>query len=361
MLKPQFRVVTSKRTTHNPQREKPIGADEKPDYQWDTYSDDPFSRKDCVKESDDSWNTSSMTVTKDNNHITVSFDGLTLGQFTGGCDFNFFDGTNLIRIEAVASTEEDGVAYLYHAGLEGFDIGKLYYISPKRREVLENPGLHTNAGPDRDRERVYARGRTLTLGLENGSVAAFPSPHRFFWGGQTENIVGNHYYIRKSGKPTMAIGIRHNKSPEHFNIRWPGYNAKPGTVQRMSVFFMPTADSVYVTRAMAMKYTNFDHLRELPGYKRLGAHMHVATHAAWIRDPRVQRPWEKLTRENGFDIFAPCDFWAEGRCDDNKEGRKSDLERYQAMAKCVSTPDYLVVPAEEIADRSGKKTLIRFH
>ena len=361
MLKPQFRVVTSKRTTHNPQREKPIGADEKPDYQWDTYSDDPFSRKDCVKESDDNWNTSSMTVTKDNNHITVSFDGLTLGQFTGGCDFNFFDGTNLIRIEAVASTEEDGVAYLYHAGLEGFDIGKLYYISPKRREILENPGLHTNAGPDRDRERVYARGRTLTLGLENGSVAAFPSPHRFFWGGQTENIVGNHYYIRKSGKPTMAIGIRHNKSPEHFNIRWPGYNAKPGTVQRMSVFFMPTADSVYVTRAMAMKYTNFDHLRELPGYKRLGAHMHVATHAAWIRDPRVQRPWEKLTRENGFDIFAPCDFWAEGRCDDNKEGRKSDLERYQAMAKCVSTSDYLVVPAEEIADRSGKKTLIRFH
>ena len=93
------------------------------------------------------------------------------------------------------------MAYLYHAGLEGFDIGKLYYISPKRRESWKIPDSTPMQAPDRDRERVNTRGRVLTLGLENGSVAAFPSPHRFFWGGQTENIVGNHYYIRKSGKP----------------------------------------------------------------------------------------------------------------------------------------------------------------
>ena len=54
MLTPQFKVVTGKRTTHNPQREKPVGADEKPDYQWDTYSDDPFSKKD-VKEAVQEW------------------------------------------------------------------------------------------------------------------------------------------------------------------------------------------------------------------------------------------------------------------------------------------------------------------
>ena len=36
-----------------------------------------------------------------------------------------------------------------------------------------------------------------------------------------------------------------------------------------------------------------------------------------------------------MDIFAPCDFWAEGRCGDNREGRKSDLERYQAMGPVV--------------------------
>ena len=83
MLTPQFKVVTGKRTTHNPQREKPVGADEKPDYQWDTYSDDPFSKKD-VKEAVQEWNTTQMSVKVSGNHTTVSFDGLTLGQFKGG-------------------------------------------------------------------------------------------------------------------------------------------------------------------------------------------------------------------------------------------------------------------------------------
>lgn len=359
-LCPQFKVVTGKRTTHNPQREKPIAAGEKPDYQWDTYSDDPFS-KPGVQEAAGQWATTSLQVEKRGRHTTVTFDGLTLGQFTGGCQFHFFDGSNLIRMEAVASTQEDGVAYLYHAGLSGFPVGKLYYVSPKGREVLENPGYHTNSGPDRDRERVKVRGRVLTLGLEEGSVAVFPSPHRFFWGGQTENIVGNHYYIRKSGQNTMALGVRHNKSPEHFNVRWPGYNAKPDTQQRMSVFFLPTAESVYVTRARVMRYTNFDHLRRLPGYKCLGAHMHVAAQAAWIRNQRKERPWERLTKDLGFDIFAPCDFWAEGRCEDNTRGRRSDLERYQAMAKFCSTPDYLVVPAEELADMTGQHVLVPYH
>lgn len=360
-LYPKFRVITAKRTTVNPQRVKEITEGEDQNYQWDTYSDNPFGHKQNVKQSDSRFQTANMSVTVDGGHTSVSFDGIRIGVFSGTCEFHIFNGTNLIRMEANVSTEENGVAYLYHAGLDGFEIGKLYYISPKRHEIYENPGLHTNSGPDRDRQRVDARGRVLTLGVTNGAIAAFPSPHRFFWGAQTENIVGYNYYIRSSLKDTMEIGIRHNMEEENYNVRWPAYNAKPGTVQRMSAFFMPTAESVYVTRAMVMKYTNFDHLRILPGYKRLGAHMHVATHAAWLRDPRVQRPWEKLTKENGFDIFAPCDFWAEGRNDDNKEGRKMDLERYHATARSCSTSDYLVVPAEELADMHRVHELIRFH
>lgn len=363
MLTPQFKVVTSKRTKNNPQRLKGLAPGEELGYQWDTYSDDPMSHKEWVKEAKDTWNTTKLEVSRDNCVTSVTYDGLTLGQFTGGCRFNFFEGSNLIRIEAIASTEEDGVAYLYHAGLGGFEIGKLYYITPNRHECLENPGLHTNSGPDRDRQRVDARGRILTLSQTAGAVAVFPAPHRFMWGAQTENIVGYNYYNREKDG-TLSVGVRHNKEEEHFNVRWPCYNAKPGTRQHMAFFMCVSAESVWVTRAMAMKYTNFDHLRSLNGYKRLGAHMHVATHAAWIRDQRAERPWEKLMKEVGFDIFAPCDFWAEGRNDDNRDGRKADLERYQAMAKYCSTPDFLVVPAEELAvDPNGdaSRQLIPYH
>ena len=83
-------------------------------------------------------------------------------------------------------------------------------------------------------------------------------------------------------------------------------------MQRMSYFLVVSSGSVYATRSMAMQYTNFDHLRPLDGYKRLGSHMHIASQAAFPRDYRKQRPWELQVKENGFDIFSPCDFWAEG-------------------------------------------------
>ncbi len=364
-LTPQFKVITGKRTKINPQREKLLAPGEVPGYQWDTYSDDPMSRTKEVAEAKDKWNTTEMEYSEDGNIKTVTFNGLTLGQFDGGLAVNFFEGSNLIRIEAVASTQEDGVAYLYHAGLGGFKPDKLYYVTPKRRECLENPGLHTNSGPDRDRQRVDARGRVLTLQAARGAFSVMPSPHRFFWPCQTENIVGYNYYnLEKDG--TLSIGVRHNKQQEHFNVRWPLYNAQPGTIQKMGFFFLVNSETVYSARSMAMRYTNFDHLRPLEGYKRLGSHMHIASQAAFARDYRKQRPWELLFKELGYDIFAPCDFWAEGRNNDNKEGRKSDLERYHLESRYVSTPDFLLVPGEELAVMTPEgadhsKMLIPYH
>ena len=361
-LSPQFKVITGIRTKLNPQREKGLAPGETLDFQWDTYSDDPMSRKKEVKEAKSIWSASRMDYARDGNVQTVTFDGLTLGQFSGGAAFHFYEHSNLIRVEALASTQEDGVAYLYHGGMGGFQVDKLYYVTPKRREVLENPGFHTNSGPDRDRQRVDARGRVLALQQPHGAVAVFPPPHRFFWACQTENIVGYNYYHREADG-TLSIGVRHNKEQEHFNVRWPLYNAKPGTVQCMSFFLLPCAETVYTARSMAMRYTNFDHLRPLEGYKRLGSHMHVASQNAFSRDYRKQRPWELLIREAGFDIFAPCEFWAEGRNDDNKDGRKADLERYHLESRYVSTPDFLLVTAEELAimGEDKSKQLIPYH
>lgn len=44
-LHPEFKVITGVRTKINPQREMSLAPGEILDYQWDTYSDDPMSRK----------------------------------------------------------------------------------------------------------------------------------------------------------------------------------------------------------------------------------------------------------------------------------------------------------------------------
>lgn len=361
-LHPQFRVVTAKRTKRNPQRKKALAQGEELGYQWDTYSDNPMANRANVQEADAQWNATELTVTTDGNQTTVAYDGLTLGQFSGGVEFHIFNGTNLIRMEAVASTQEDGVAYLYHAGLEGFRVGKIHYVTPRRKEIYEYPGYQVNSGPERDRVRVKARNRIVTLHQENGSISVFPTPHRFFWGAQSENIVGYHYYVR-SHDGSLALGVRNNKDEEYHNVRWPCYNAKPGTMQRMSVFYLPTADSVWANRATALRYTNYDRFRYLPGYKRLLAHAHLAADSAWVRDIRVQRPWEKYARDMDADIMIPCDFWGESVIAerDNREARLGEVERYHAMAKYCSSEDFLVIPGEELCDPSGQHTLIPFH
>ena len=52
----------------------------------------------------------------------MRFNGLTLGVFAGELEFTAYKGSNLLRQEAIASTEEPAVAYIYKAGLKGFPI-----------------------------------------------------------------------------------------------------------------------------------------------------------------------------------------------------------------------------------------------
>ena len=51
--------------------------------------------------------------------IEVSFPGVQMGVFTGRLQYTVYKGTNLIRQEVIAKTEEPSVAYKYDAGLKG--------------------------------------------------------------------------------------------------------------------------------------------------------------------------------------------------------------------------------------------------
>lgn len=73
-LHPEFKVVTGVRTKINPQREKGLAPGEELDFQWDTYSDDPMSRKKEVKEANEQWNTTEMTVSQNGNEQIVAYN-----------------------------------------------------------------------------------------------------------------------------------------------------------------------------------------------------------------------------------------------------------------------------------------------
>ena len=65
---------------------------------------------------------SACEVKRDGGRLEVSFPGLEMGVFKGALQFTVYKGTSLVRMEAVASTTEPGVAYKYDAGLIGLTI-----------------------------------------------------------------------------------------------------------------------------------------------------------------------------------------------------------------------------------------------
>ena len=69
-----------------------------------------------------SYKSDACRVKTDGDRVTVTFNGLRLGLFAGDLEFTAYKGSNLLRQEAVASTQAKDVAFIYKAGLKGFAI-----------------------------------------------------------------------------------------------------------------------------------------------------------------------------------------------------------------------------------------------
>ena len=73
-----------------------------------------------IKRASASFNASSCSVKTDGATVEVTFPGLTMGIFAGDLRFTAYRGTNLLRMEALAKTTDEWIAYKYDGGLKGF-------------------------------------------------------------------------------------------------------------------------------------------------------------------------------------------------------------------------------------------------
>jgi hypothetical protein len=384
-LTPEFQVTTGQRRLSRTQQTmlKHLGLDtpeEEDKRKWNTFWDaplaipghadsEPLPRSATeIRRGSSTYQTDSCSVASDGGQVSVSFNGLTLGIFSGGVSFTVYKGSNLLRQEAVAKTDEPSVAFIYKAGLDGFPIGNTTRLL-WRDTARAWQDYQFGGKPNDELVNLRARNRLEILDPGKGSLAIFPPPHKFFFARENEVNLGYVYY-KKNGNNTVALGVMQPERGEGYAPwgvtdqewkrrtgtsyeQWENfalYNAPPGTEQRMAVYYYLSAKDARATDDAVLAYTHNDVFKPVPGFKVLTGHFHLDLNEQ-LRD-RDDMDYEissmAVFRALGVNILYLGDFHDDS--DPRDPGPKRFLEEkyyFEGSARS-SDKDFLVIPAEEV-------------
>ena len=301
-LKPEYRVVTGVRRMSTQQADplRAAGVELTPDViaknRWYAFWDAPLfippppaagrgqpaartvgppRTESEIRRASATFSSSSCSVRTDGASLEATFPGLTMGMFAGDLRFTAYRGTNLLRMDAVASTQEEWVAYKYDAGLAGFSTA----LAP--RVVWRDTGGHDQhyafgGVANETIVPVKAANRVLVVEEKGGSIAAFPMPHTFFFTREVDTNLGYVWYRLDEGK-RFAFGVRQAEREDvaQYAENFALFNAPPGTKQRMGMYFYVSPDSADATRQAVLAFTHDDTFKPAAGYKTMVNHFHL--------------------------------------------------------------------------------------
>ncbi len=314
-----------------------------------------------------SYHATGCRVRTDGARVEVEFPGLEMGIFSGSLRFTAYRGTNLLRQEAIAKTEEPSVAYKYVAGLKGFGIGndtRIVWRDVARGWQQYGLGGAVNA----DAVALKARNRLGIVETGGGSLAFLPPSHKFFFAREIETNLGFVYY-RKDSETSFAVGARQADREEpfkpygvsdevwnrranearHDTFNFALYNAPPGTWQRMAVYYYLSPDDSRATQEAVMAFTHDDQYKAMPGYQVLVSHFHFhfneqLTDAGTVD---LQPSWLQVLRGLGINIAILADFHSDAHPNDPGPVRFKEQKVYFDGCRRFSDRGFLLIPGEE--------------
>ena len=321
-----------------------------------------------VSRSDVQYEVTACSVRRDGVRLEISFDGLTLGSFRGSLRFTVYEGSNLVRQEAVAATAEPSVAYVYRAGLSG--LRNENYLRMRWRDVARDWQHYRFGGGANDGPvPLRARNRVLLLEQERGALAVFPPSHKFFFAREIEMNLGYVWY-RQRGDGGFDVGVRQGEREEMYRP-WGAsesiwekrvrqsrrfaqgnfalYNAPPGSMQRMAVYYYLGPRDAHSTLEEVLSYTNGDRFKPLAGYQVAVSHFHThfAEQLTDLGSLDARPGWISAFRGLGINIAMMSDFHGDGHPGDKGEIRYREQGEYFEACRRHSDTDFLLMPGEE--------------
>jgi hypothetical protein len=386
-LTPEFQVTTGRRRMSKTEKDilVRLGKDTQENeeiYKWNVFWDAPLAvpgldashlvgpaRTEAeIKRAGVSYKSDACSVKSDGDRVTVKFNGLTLGLFAGDLEFTAYKGSNLLRQEAVASTQAKDVAFIYKAGLKGFaikDDTKLVWRDTSQIWQEQEFGGEVNEQP----VNLQARNRVEILEAGGGSLGIFPPPHKFFFARENEVNLGYVYY-RKDSASEFSLGVM---QPEHGlgyapwgvtdevwrrrsgvarqqELNYALYNAPPGTMQHMPVYYYLSAEGSHAADEAVLKYTHDDTYKPVAGFKTVTGHFHLELNEM-VRDRGTadfMPTWVAVFRGLGINVVYLGDFHDDSDQRDAGPKRLPEQKDYFEAARKLSDKNFLVMPQEEV-------------
>jgi hypothetical protein len=337
--------------------DRTIVSDAKPIYRcatgtrkggWDVFFDNPAGDPGGTRRFVAQFHPTSVSARSIGNRVRVTFDGLSMGIFAGTLRYDFYPGTALIQQVALLKTKETDVAYYYDAGLDfaadedrspgGNMESSISYYDPTSELRTITPAY----GSERHTVAVHYRAIAARTGA--GSLAIFPSPHRYFFARDYSTNLGYTWYSSWRGR--VSLGIQ--QQPDDNTNIYPWINAPPGTEQEMGVFLLPNGGSAQTVLNQVKAFTHSDKFPHLPGYVTFAPHWHFAyTVQAMAKGASWVPPFKPELEAHGIDSVLIMDFHLDGHPGDLSPIRLQELKAYYAACRAQSDSHFLIIPAEE--------------
>ena len=375
-LKPEYRVVTGVRRMSTQQADplRAAGVELTPDVitknRWYAFWDAPLFIPEPpaagrgqpaartlgpprtaaeIRRASASFNSSSCAVKTDGGSLSVTFPGLSMGIFAGDLRFTVYRGANLVRMDALARTTEEWVAYKFDAGLSGFTTGLTPQVT--WRDTGGHDQRYAFGGVTNDTiVPVKAANRVMVAQGSGGSIAAFPPPHTFFFTREVDTNLGYVWYRQDAGRH-FAFGVRQADREEvaQYAENFALFNAPPGTEQHMGMYFYASPEDAEATRRAVLAFTHDDTFKPVAGYKTMVNHFHLRFTDRVRASGSFDTPIQDLAamKSLGLNIVGLSDFHGDLHANDPGPLRFKDQKDYREATRRASDADFLVTPWEE--------------
>ena len=308
--------------------------DSKYDVNWPwIFFDNPLSREFKTFPSEIDLN--NVEVESTDGRVQITFSSITSGSFHGELVCNVYSGSPLIYWEAMMTTDEPKVAYLYDSRFLT-EIPNVVYEDYKTSNLEK-----VEPGDTLTSYRV--KYRTLMVDYPNGTMAIFPPPHAHFWA--ANKPAPNIGYLQASKE---GIGTRQARKLDIEYNAW--VDAPVGKYQRMGSFQLLSPTDAKSTLEKVKAYTRGDQFELLDDHKTFTTHYHPKI-TRYELDGQFHYPEEfkKVMKDLNVQIVHLAEF----HCCGDWNGRAVGKERLRQLkgmfdlTQKYSDSEFTFLPGEE--------------